>query len=180
MQVELGAAVQELIAVLQYATAATFAVIGLTAYRHGDAAQRAAEDEVTRQGFSPDLLTRHRVRVAESLAELVFPLAIAAVLAVMATLTLAAPGPGRTVTWILQPILLLAGGFITGNQVFVNRFVAAAFRRSPDTEARAVDIGAVLDAASGAFPRWLRPLIVIRFLLVTFGSVAVLLLLLVT
>lgn len=163
------------IAVVQYATAATFLIIGLTAYQRGATAQRAAEAEVMRQGIAREVLIRHRVRIEESFAELMLPLGIAAVLAVLATLNLM--DIGRTMTWILQPILLVAGGFITANQVFVHRFVAAAFRKSDDADARAVDIGAVLDAAFAAFPWWLRSLVVARFVLVTLGSVVILALL---
>ncbi len=166
-----------LIAVLQYATAATFLVIGLAAYRYGTGGQRAAEAEVSRQGFPPDILERHQVRIEESLAELLLPLGIAAILGILATLNLAASDIGRVATWILQPILLLGGGFVTAGQVFVDRFVAAALQKSPDAAARAVDIKVVMDAASAAFPRWLRPLIVTRFVLVTLGSVVVLVLL---
>jgi len=163
------------IAALQYLTAATFAIIGVTAHLRGAAAQRAAEAEVVRQGFAREVLTRHRVRIEESFAELMLPLGIAVILAVLATLNLA--GSGRTATWILQPILLLAGGYITTSQVFVQQSVAAAFRRSEDADARAVDTQAVLDAAFAEFPQWLRALVVTRFVLVTFGSAVVLVLL---
>lgn len=120
---------------------------------------------------SREVLARHRVRIEESLAELMLPLGIAAVLAVLGTLNLF--DAGRTATWVLQPILLLAGGYITASQVFVQRTVAAAFRNSEDD----VDTRAVLDAAFAAFPSWLRSVVVIRFLLVALGSVVVLVLL---
>jgi len=158
------------IAVLQYATAVTFVIIGLAAYQRGGAAQRAAEAEVVRQGFTREVLARHRVRIEESLAELMLPLGVAAVLTVLGTLNLI--DAGRTATWVLQPVLLLAGGYITVSQVFVRQTVAAAFRDSED----AVDTRAVLDAAFAAFPRWLRSVVVARFLLVTFGSAVVLVL----
>jgi hypothetical protein len=166
-----------LIALLQYATAATFLLAGLAAFRYGAAGQRAAEAEVARQGFPVELLARHRVRLEERGAELVLPLGIAGILATLATLNLAASAIGPPATRILQPILLVGGGFITAGQVFAVRFVEAAFRRSPDPDARAVDVRAVLDAGSAAFPPWLRPLVVTRFVLVTLGSAVVLLLL---
>lgn len=167
-----------LIAALQLATAVTFAVIGLAAYRHGAAAQRAAEQEVERQGLPANILARHRVRIEENLAELMFPLGIAVALALIAALNLTALGIGRTMTWIVQPILLVAGGYVTGAQVFTVRFVEAAFRKSQDPDARRIDVRKVLDAASAAFPRWLRPLIVVRFVLVTLGSALILFLML--
>jgi hypothetical protein len=166
-----------LIALLQYATAATFLGIGLAAYRCGAAGQRAAEAEVARQGFPVELLARHRVRIEESAAELMLPLGIAGILATLATLNLSASDIGPPATWILQPILLVVGGFITAGQVFTVRFVEAAFRKSRDPDARAVDVRAVIDTGSAAFPRWLRPMVVTRFVLVTLGSAIVLLLL---
>jgi hypothetical protein len=166
-----------LIAGLQYTTAATFLVIGLAAYRHGTAGQQAAEAEVIRQGFQPEILARYKVRVEESPTELIFPLGIALFLAVLATLNLTAPEVGRMVTWIAQPILLVAGGYITAAQVLVIRLVSAGLRKSRDPEAQAIDAKRVMDAASAAFPVWLRPLIVIRFVLVTLGSALILLLL---
>lgn len=163
------------ISVVQYATALTFVIIGVTAYLRGAAAQRAAEAEVVRQGFAREVLTRHRVRIEENFAELMLPLGIAAVLAVLATLNLM--DAGRTMTWILQPILLVVAGFITANQVFVQQVLAAAFRKSDDADARKVDTRAVLDAAFAVFPGWLRSVVVTRFVLVTLGSVVVLVLL---
>jgi hypothetical protein len=105
------------------------------------------------------------------------PLGIAVILATLATLDLAAPAIGRTATWILQPILLIAGGPITAGQVFTVRFVEAAFRKSRDCAARAVDVRRLMEAASAALPAWLRPMVVTRFVLVTLGSALVLLLL---
>ncbi|MEH2555318.1 hypothetical protein V1286_002847 [Bradyrhizobium algeriense] len=164
------------IAALQYATAVTFLVIGLAAYRYGAAGQRAAETAVTRQGFPVEILSRHRVRIEESLAELMLPLGISVVLATLATLNLTAPYIGRIATWIIHPILLIAGGFITAGQVFTVRFVEAEFRKSQDPDARAVDVRDVINAASAVFPVWLRPMIVTRFVLVTLGSALILLL----
>jgi hypothetical protein len=165
------------IAALLYATAATFVAAGLAAYRCGAAAQRAAEVEVARQGLPKSILAQHRVRIEESLVELMLPLGIALILFALATLNLAVPDIGRMATWIVQPILLLAGGFITGSQVFVVRMMEAAFQKSPDPAARALDVESVMNVATAAFPAWLRALIVIRFALVTLGSVVILVLL---
>ena len=94
--------------------------------------------EVARQGLRVELLARHRVRVEESLAELMFPLGIALVLAVLAILN--------------QPLLLVAGGFITAAQVFVTRFTVTAFRKSKDPDAQGVDVAKVLEVAMAASP----------------------------
>jgi hypothetical protein len=47
----------------------------------------------------------------------------------------------------------------------------------PPLAVQAVDVHAVLNAAFAAFPLWLRPLVVARFVLVTLGSAVVFLLL---
>jgi hypothetical protein len=118
--------------------------------------------------------TAHRIETAAFGGDGVH---LAAILATLATLDLAAPAIGRTATWIIQPILLIAGGPITASQVFTVRFVEAAFRKSQDRAARAVDVRRLMDAASAALPAWLRPMVVTRFVLVTLGSALVLLLL---
>jgi hypothetical protein len=76
------------------------------------------------------------------------PLGIAAILA-----TLNLFDVGRTLTWVLQPILLVAGGYITTSQMFVQQLVAAVFPKSEDADAQPVDTRAVLDVAFAAFPR---------------------------
>lgn len=125
---------------------------------------------MTRQGFPVEILAQHRVRIEEGPGELMLPLGIAVILATLATLDVVAPAVGRTASWIIQPILLIAGGFITASRVFTVRFVEAAFRKSQDPDARAVDVRRLIDAASAALPAWLRPIIVTRFVLVTLGS----------
>ena len=72
---------------------------------------------------------------------------------------------------------LAAYRYGAAGQVFAVRFVEAAFRKSRDPAARAVDVRSVIDAGAAAFPRWLRPMVVTRFVLVTLGSAIVLLLL---
>ena len=54
----------------------TFLIIPVVACRHGTTAQRAAEAQVRRQGFSAELLAHHRIRFAESGVEALFPLAV--------------------------------------------------------------------------------------------------------
>lgn len=164
-------------AVLQLVQAVAFLVQSFLAYRYGANAQRAAEAEVARQGLPAELLARNGVRFTESRAELLLPVAIAVCLAVLATLNLAGVEAGRIATWILQPVFLLAAGFVTANQVFAVRFLSSAFGKSGDAALNRVDVRRFVDAAIGAFPAWFRALVVARFVLVTVGSLLVLLLL---
>ncbi|MEQ4719465.1 hypothetical protein [Nonomuraea sp. B19D2] len=162
---------------LQYALAATFLVIPVIVHTHGEWAQRAAEAVVTRQGLPAGVLAQHRIKFAESVVELLFPVSIAAALAALASLGLAGSGVGRILSWIAAALMLTGGAFVTGSQVFAARYVEAAFKRSGDPAVRELDGGAMVRAAQEAFPAVLRPLIVVRFVLATAGSLAVIVLL---
>lgn len=162
---------------LQLLLAATFLILPAVAYRHGTAAQQAAEAQVAKQGVPGSILAQHRVRFAESAAEILFPVAIALCLATLASLNLAGSQAGRIGTWILQPILLIGGGVITASQVFVVRFIQSAFSKSDDTRLRDLNVNAFVEAAAAAFPAWLRPLQAARLVLVTAGSLLVVILL---
>jgi hypothetical protein len=157
-------------ALLQGLLAALFLIIPVVVARHGGKAQRAAEAEVVRQGVPAGVLARHRVRFDERPVEFLLPVAIGLGLATLAWLNLAGNGTGRVLSWVLQPILLVAGGLITGGQVFPTRSLESAFRKSTDPTLRGIDVAAFVDAARRAFPAWLRQLIVARFVLVTAGS----------
>jgi hypothetical protein len=162
---------------LQFLLAATFLIVPVVAYRHGASAQRAAEAEVTRQGAPAGILARHKVRFEESAAETVLPFAIALCLATLASLNLAGSEAGRILSWIVQPILLVAGGVVTAGQVFPVRYIESAFRKSGDATLQRIDVRAFVDAARSAFPAWLRYVIAARFVLVTVGSLLVIVLL---
>lgn len=164
------------ISTVQVLQAVAFVVAAVVARRYGNAAQAAADAEVVRQGYAGDLLARLRIRFAETTAEMLFPLAIAAVLLALAALNATGSDAGRIATWILQPVLLVGGGLVTASQVFADRYVASAVHRAP--EAAGVDAGAVVLAARTQFPSWLHALVTARFVLVVAGSLLVLALLL--
>jgi hypothetical protein len=166
-----------LVSVLQLLLAGTFVVMPVVAYRYGTAAQRAADADAMRQGLPAGSLAEHGIRMEESKAEMMLPLAIALVLAVLASLNLAGAGAGRTLTWILQPLMLLAGGFVTAGQVFVVRYVEAAVRKSTDPVLRGVDVNSFISAAQAKFPAWVRPVVITRFVLATVGSALIIVLL---
>jgi hypothetical protein len=157
--------------------AGTFVVMPVVAYRYGTAAQRAADADAMRQGLPTGTLEKHGIRMEESKAETVLPLTIALVFSVLASLNLAGAGVGRTLTWILQPLMLLAGGFVTAGQVFVVRYIEAAVRKSTDPGLRGVDVNSFISAAQAEFPAWVRPVIITRFALATVGSALIIVLL---
>jgi hypothetical protein len=155
----------------------TFVAMTFLALCDGDDARKAAEAEVAAQGLPRDLLVRGRLNFRETAMEGLLPLAIAGVLAVLAALNLAGIGVGRVLSWVLQPIVLLLGGVVTGGQVFATRQLQMAFTGSGDEDLARLDVVKVVAAAVGEFPRWFRPMVVGRFVLVTAGSVVIIVLL---
>ncbi|MFI9204113.1 hypothetical protein [Streptomyces sp. NPDC053048] len=162
---------------LQLLLAATFLVIPVTVWFTGGAAQRAAEAETARQGYPAEVLARHGIRFKERAWEFSLALSIAAILLTLAGLNLTASTTGRTLSWIVEPIVLLVVGFITAGQVFAARYTEAALKKSDDPAVRTIDARAVIAAASAQFPSWLRPLVLLRFPLATLGSALVIVLL---
>lgn len=162
-------------AALQVATGLTFAVMGVVALRHGDAAQRAAERAVSAQGFTSDVLQQVGFNFRESAAAATLPLGIAAVLAALGGLNAAGSVPARTATFVLQPLLFVVGSLVTSAQVFASRQLHTALSRLP--HGGDVDSSRVVESAVAEFPPWFSPLVIARFLLVSIGSIAVILLL---
>jgi hypothetical protein len=120
-------------------------------YRYGANAKAAAEAEVTRQGFPAEVLARN-VHFGEGAAGPALAVAIALGLAALAALNLAGTPAGRIGSWILQPLLLVAGGLIISRQVFTARFLGSAFKHSGDATLAAINVKAFVDAATGAYP----------------------------
>ncbi|GAA3139729.1 hypothetical protein GCM10010466_33530 [Planomonospora alba] len=162
---------------LQFLLAAAFLIIPITVWITGGAAQHAAETEVVRQGHPAAVLVRHGIRFKEERWEFALALGIAAVMATLAWLNLTAHRSGRILSWIIEPVVLLAAGTVTAGQVFAARYTQAAFARSDDPAVRDIDTHAVIAAASTEFPSWLRPLVLTRFALTTLGSLLVIILL---
>jgi hypothetical protein len=95
----------------------------------------------------------------------------------MAMLNLAGNGVGRTGSWILHPILLIAGGTIMARQAFAAHFIESTFKNSGDATLQRIDVRAFVDAATDAFPAWFPYAINARFALATLGSLLVIILL---
>ncbi|MEV6280045.1 hypothetical protein [Nocardia sp. NPDC051832] len=162
-----------LAALLQLLLAGLF-VLMLAAYRTaGPRAQRAAEAEVAQQGAEPGVLAEHGIELTEGRWGFVAGYAIAAVLTALAALNLTGSEIGRVSTWIVQPLILLGVGYVTTIQVFAIPITAAAFAKLDDPRTRSLDIRAVLRAAVTALPSWYRPATVLRWLIATVGSLAV-------
>jgi hypothetical protein len=120
---------------------------------------------------------RGRVNLTERGVDAALPVVIAILATALATLNLAGNGVGRTLTWVFQPIVLVAGGVVSAGQVFAGRYVRSAFVRTGDEELAGIDVGELMDAAVRAFPSWFRIVVIARFALVTLGSVVIIILL---
>lgn len=164
-------------AVLQVLLAMGFVVLTWVARRDGEAAERAAEEEVVRQGYSAGVLAAHRVQFKESAREALFPYGIAVCLTAIAVLVLAGYGPARVASYVLAGLAIVGGGLVMTSQVFAEQVVHTAFRKSSDPGAREIDGRAVVAAARTEFPRWTRGVQFVRLILATVGSVAVIVLL---
>jgi len=166
-------------ALQQLLLAATFFIIPLGARRYGDQAQQSAEQAVTAQGLGTekDFLLKQGIKFSESRTEMLLPFGIAIFLTVVGMLNLAGAGIGRTLTWIIEQLLLVVVGYVTAGQVFPTWYIKRTFRHAEDKRLHHVNVEAFVQAAATAFPAWLRPLQVFRFGLATVGSVVVILLL---
>lgn len=162
---------------LQMLLAASFLIMPTLAYLYGAEAQAAAEAELAKQGFPADVLARNKVHFNEGAVGLVLPIVIALSLLVLASLNLAGNGVGRFLSWIFQPILLVAGGLITFRQVFAVQFLDSAFKNSGDATLEGINVKAFVDAAMDAFPPWFLFVVKARFALATLGSLVVIILL---
>ncbi|MBO0789420.1 MAG: hypothetical protein J2P36_00495 [Ktedonobacteraceae bacterium] len=162
-------------AIQQLALGVTFLLIGVAARRYGDQAQQAAEQSVIDQGITKekDFLLKHKVKFSESSAEMLLPLAIGVLLLTVGILNLTGSGLSRTLSWFLEPLLLVIVGSVTSGQVFVSSSLKRAFKKSQDAQLRQIDVDALMKRTSTAFPVWLQPLQVVRFALATVGSVVV-------
>jgi hypothetical protein len=162
---------------LQVLVAATFLIMPTLSYRYGAEAQAAAEAEVAKQRFPSDVLARNNVHFNEGVVGLVLPIVIALGLLALASLNLAGNGVGRILSWIFQPIFLVAGGLITFRQVFAVQFLESAFKNADDPTLGGINVKAFVDAAVDAFPAWFLFVVKARFVLTTLGSLVVIILL---
>ncbi|GAA1693756.1 hypothetical protein GCM10009830_46920 [Glycomyces endophyticus] len=123
------------------------AVVG---YLYGADAQAAAEAELEAQGYTlsdlPDGFTFEGGGV-NAIAMIGF----AVVLIVLALLNGAGNRVGRILTWIVQPLVLICGGFLAFG-LFAGAASLDAGLEASGTEG--LDAQALIDAAYGAYPSW--------------------------
>ena len=165
-------------AVLQALLALTFAISAIEVLMSGHAAEAAAKAELVRQGLPPNLLIEHGFRFGDKgLDGTALPLAIAAVLITLAMLCLTGKRAGPLLTWIAQPVLLVAGSVIIPGQVFPALLLESAIASTGDPTLRRIDVPAVVDAAAHAYPAWLPYIAGAKLVLATLGSLVIVVLL---
>ncbi|WP_232668796.1 hypothetical protein [Pseudonocardia sp. TRM90224] len=158
-------------AALQAVTAVPFVLGTVVVLGYGASAQAAAEAEMTRQGLPPSLLVEHGIAFGSNTAELPFAIAIVVVLAALAVFNLRGSRAARTASWVVHPVLLVAGTLIIPGQVFTTWYLSTAFAADPALSR--IDAAALVDAAAAAMPGWLLYANIAKLVLTTVGSMAV-------
>ncbi|ONM49033.1 hypothetical protein [Nocardia donostiensis] len=162
-------------ALLQLLIAAAFVSIPIVRHRYGAAAKAHAETELRRQNVPVTVLEDNNLSFDASGHETAAPVAIAAVMTVLAGLNFAATPWGQTLTWAVQPLLILGNAMILYSNLTAARSVTAAFARTGDPILARIDVPALLRASEQGFPRWVMPILQnIRHAIVFLGSVLVL------
>ncbi|WP_326589632.1 hypothetical protein [Streptomyces sp. NBC_01294] len=166
------------VAALQVLIALAFLSIPLVRSRYGSRAQAAVEAELGRQGVRTTVMAENGMRLDAGGHETWAPVGIAASLAVPAVLGIAGSSWDETLTWIVQPLVILVNCVILYSNLTAVPSVTAAFAESGDAELQRIDVTSMLRAAEQGFPRWVMPYLQnLRHAVVFAGSGAVLVLL---
>lgn len=165
-------------ALLQILIALAFVSIPVVRARYGDRALAAAEAELDRQRVPRSVLAEHDIRFDAAGHETWAPVGIALVVTALAVLNLAGSSWGVTLTWFLQPVVVLINLAILYSNLTAAKSVHAHFVKTGDPDLARLEVRAFLRAAEKAFPAWVMPWLQnIRHFIVLGGSAAILLLL---
>lgn len=157
-------------AVAQFAVAVAFLSIPLLGLVFADDVQAAAQAEVARRGQDPAILAEHGLAFNETGKALSVPFAVAALLTLTGSLTLAAKRAARVLAWIVLPLVALGNVAIMASNAAVVETLTTLFAESGDARLAALDAQGLVDAAFAAYPSWLPALETVRAILV-FGGV---------
>ncbi|MFG2978701.1 hypothetical protein ACGFYY_37665 [Streptomyces sp. NPDC048331] len=166
------------VAALQLLIALAFLSIPVVRSRYGAGAQAAVEAELGRQGVRTSVMAENGMRLDAGGHETWAPVGIAVALVLPAVLALAGNAWSGTLSWVVQPLVILVNCVILYSNLTAVPSVTAAFARSEDAELRRIDVRAMLRAAEDGFPDWVMPYLQnLRHVVVFAGSIAVLVLL---
>lgn len=141
---------------------------------YGADAQTAAEEELAAQGHAMSDLPQGTTFESTG-ATAYAPIAVAVLIIVLALLNGAGKRPARIITWVVQPIVLVCGGFIAVSQLFLTQFLEMGIDAEGGVEG--LDVQALVDAIAGAYPAWTDIASYGALALATVGSIAVIILL---
>jgi hypothetical protein len=158
---------------IQVLLAFTFLIAALGSRSYGDKAQKAAEANVAKQGFEPSILLVRGFKIGEAKVNMILALTLALMFGFLGVLNLFAIPLGRTLSLIVHSIFFFIGGYTTAQQVFTAWFTERAFMASGDKQLQAINVKELITAAESQFPKWLRFVIIARFILITLGSMLV-------
>ncbi|HEX2145710.1 MAG TPA: hypothetical protein VHG10_14510 [Glycomyces sp.] len=147
------------------------AVLGLL---YGADAEAAVEAELESQGYAmSDLPEGTTFETGGALA--FAPIVVALLLIVLALLNGTGNRAARVITWVVQPLVLICGGFIAVSQLLLATFIEAGIESGGGPEG--LDAGALVDALYGAYPAWTVIVDYGVLALATIGSILVIILL---
>ncbi|RDI51925.1 hypothetical protein DFR68_104409 [Nocardia mexicana] len=159
------------VAAVELVAAAAFVGMPVVRHRYGAGAMAVAEGELVRQGVRATALRENGMRFDASGHEWWAPGGIAALLVVMAGLTLGGFEWMRPVNWVVLSVLFLANCVIVYSNLTAVKSVRAAFRRKNDPELASIDVPALIKAAESGFPAWTWTLQNIRNAVVFGGAI---------
>ena len=143
---------------------------------YGSDAQAAFEAEVRAQGVSPEDLPQGFGDL-DSPMNWVPTLVGVAIVALLAALNSRGVRPARILTWIVQPLVLVCGGFIFIGQLAMSASLQIALDNSGDSRLEGLEAEPMVEAIMGAYPSWSALVDWAVLVLATLGSLLVIILL---
>ncbi|THV33487.1 hypothetical protein [Glycomyces buryatensis] len=162
---------------LQILLAVALVVSAIVGAVYGADAEAAFEAELASQGLEIADLPDDSQNDFGGGAGMYTTLVVALGLLTLGLLNGAGKRPARIITWVIQPLVLVCGGFAFAGQLFLGPFLQWTFDNSGEENLEALDAGALVDAAFAAFPAWSVAVDWAVVLLATLGSLLVIILL---
>lgn len=160
---------------IQILTAVFLVASAVVTLMYSADAQAAADAEIENQGYTGSDLPEGVIAFEGNPISVGVPVLIALFLVALAVFNAAGKRPARVTTWVLQPIVLICGGFTAVSVLLAVPFMEAGIEagNGPDD----LDVQAIVDAALGAYPAWTSIVTYGGAALMTLGSIAVIILL---
>jgi fumarate reductase subunit C len=125
----------------------------VVSFVYGPAAGDAAADALEAQGVAASDLPEG-TSFEPGAGALAFNVVLAVGLCILAALNGAGKRPARIITWIVQPIMLVCTLAGLASTLFMTQFLTYMFESSGDPTLETLDVEAIVDAVTGAYPAW--------------------------